>query len=50
VRLVWVIDPRASRAVSYRSLSDVHEINPDGTLDGEELLPGFRYPLAELLG
>jgi len=49
VRLVWVIDPRASRAVRYRSLSDVREIAPDGTLDGEEVLPGFRCPLAELL-
>jgi Uma2 family endonuclease len=50
VRLVWVIDPRASRAVRYRSLTDVHEIGPDGNLDGEEVLPGFRCPLADLLG
>jgi Uma2 family endonuclease len=50
VRLVWVIDPRTSRAVSYRSLTDVQEIGPDGTLDGGELLPGFRYPLSDLLG
>jgi Uma2 family endonuclease len=50
VRLVWVIDPRASRAASYRSLTDVHEIGLDGTLDGEELLPGFRCPLSDLLG
>jgi hypothetical protein len=49
VHLVWVIDPRAGRAVSYRSLTDVHEIGPDGTLDGGELLPGFRCPLADLL-
>jgi len=34
VHLVWVIDPRASRAVSYGSLTDVPEIPPDGTLDG----------------
>jgi Uma2 family endonuclease len=50
VQLVWVIDPRAGRAVSYRSLTDVREIGPDGTLDGGELLPGFRCPLADLLG
>ena len=50
VRLVWVIDPRTSRAVSYRSLTDVQEIGPDGTLEGGELLPGFRYPLSDLLG
>jgi Uma2 family endonuclease len=50
VRLVWVIDPRASRAVSYRSLTDVHEVGPDGRFDGGELLPGFRCPLSDLLG
>ncbi len=50
VCLVWVIDPRSSRAVGYRSLTDVHEIGPDGTLDGGELLPGFRCPLSDLLG
>jgi Uma2 family endonuclease len=48
VRLVWVIDPRASRAVRYRSLSDVREIGPDGLLDGEKVLPGFHCPLSEL--
>jgi Uma2 family endonuclease len=50
VRLVWVIDPRTSRAVSYRSLIDVHQIGPDGSLDGGELLPAFHYPLSDLLG
>jgi Uma2 family endonuclease len=50
VQLVWVIDPRAGRAVSYRSLAEVREIGPSGTLDGGELLPGFRCPLADLLG
>jgi Uma2 family endonuclease len=50
VRLVWVIEPRTSRAVSYRSLTDVQEIGPDGALDAGELLPGFRYPLSDLLG
>jgi Uma2 family endonuclease len=50
VQLVWVIDPRASRAVSYRSLTDVHVIGRAGALDGEDVLPGFRCPLADLLG
>jgi Uma2 family endonuclease len=49
VRLVWVIDPRASCAVSYRSLVDVRKIGPDGTLDGGDVLPGFSCPLADLL-
>jgi Uma2 family endonuclease len=42
VRLVWVIDPRKTRAVVYRSLSGVRELGPDGELDGEDVLPGFR--------
>jgi Uma2 family endonuclease len=49
VRLLWVIDPRASRAARYRSLSDVREIGPDGLLDGEEVLPGFHCPPSDLL-
>jgi Uma2 family endonuclease len=49
VRLIWVIDPRRQRAVAYRSLSDVKELGPDGVLDGEEVLPGFRCALRDIL-
>jgi Uma2 family endonuclease len=49
VRMVWVIDPRKERAVVYRSLSDVHELGADDALDGEDVLPGFRCPLREIL-
>jgi Uma2 family endonuclease len=49
VRLVWVIDPRKARAVVYRSLSDVRELSPDDALDGEDVLPGFRCTLGEIL-
>jgi Uma2 family endonuclease len=47
-RLVWVIDPRQRRAVAYRSLLQVQEIPETGTLDGEDVLPGFSCPLAEI--
>jgi Uma2 family endonuclease len=46
VRLVWLIDPAKRHAVVYRSMTTVHEIGTDGVLDGEDVLPGFRYPLA----
>jgi Uma2 family endonuclease len=49
VRLIWVIDPRHGRAVVYRSLSDVRELGADGDLDGEDVVPGFRCALRDIL-
>lgn len=49
VRLVWVIDPRKARAVVYRSLSDVRELGLEDELDGEDVLPGFRCALRDIL-
>jgi Uma2 family endonuclease len=48
-RLVWVVDPEARRAAVHRSLTDVTQVGPDGVLDGEDVLPGFTCPLAEIL-
>ena len=48
-RLVWVIDPKRERAAVYRSLTAVRELRPDDALDGEDVVPGFSVPLAELL-
>lgn len=49
VRLVWVVDPVKATAVVFRSLTDVRRIERDGTLDGEDVLPGFSCPLAQIL-
>lgn len=49
VRLVWVIDPKAGRAAVYRSLTDVRELKGAEILDGEDVLPGFRCSVAEIL-
>jgi Uma2 family endonuclease len=49
VRLVWVIDPRARRASIYRSLTTVHVLSESDPLDGEDVVPGFRCPLGEIL-
>ena len=50
-RLVWVIAPRPGRATVYRSLTDVSDLRlPDGVLDGEDVVPGFRCPLSAILG
>ena len=49
VRLVWVIDPKGRNAAIYRSLTDVRKVGPDEALDGEEVVPGFRCRLAEVI-
>lgn len=48
-RRVWVIDPEARRAAVYRSLTEVREIPEPGSLEGEDVLPGFSCPLATVL-
>jgi Uma2 family endonuclease len=49
VRLVWVIDPERRSAAAYRSPTDVREIGPSGSLDGEDVLPGFLCPLSDIV-
>jgi len=49
VRLIWVIDPRHGRAVVHRSLSDVRELRADDALEGEDVIPGFRCTLRDIL-
>lgn len=48
-RLVWVIDPKRERAAVYRSLTDVKELRPEDSFDGEDVVPGFTVRLADLL-
>jgi Uma2 family endonuclease len=48
VRLVWLIDAAKKTAVAYRSEHDAKRIAAEGSLDGEDVLPGFALPLAEL--
>ena len=48
VPLLWVIYPETQTARVYRPSNDEQLIPPDGHLDGEEVLPGFRLPLADL--
>lgn len=48
VRLVWYIDPRTKTARAFRSLKRFEDIPAAGSLDGGDVLPGFRLKLAEL--
>ena len=48
VKLIWVIDP-ATRTVLVRRLDgSVSELDETGTLSGEDVIPGFTCPVAEL--
>ena len=49
VRLVWVLDPVRLEARVYRSDGSVLTVEADGTLDGEDVIPGFRCTLREIL-
>lgn len=49
VRLVWVIDPRTRSATLYRSPAEVRTIGADEQLSGEDVVPGFRCPLSEIV-
>ena len=48
VRLVWVFYPDSGRVYVYQSPTHVGILERDDTLDGGEVLPGFRLPIAGL--
>ncbi|HYT71047.1 MAG TPA: Uma2 family endonuclease [Gemmatimonadales bacterium] len=48
-RLVWVVDPAHRHTRVYRADGSVSIVGPEGELDGEDVLPGFRCPLGEIL-
>lgn len=47
-RLVWAIDPRTRTATVHRPDGSTRLMEEDGTLDGEDVVPGFRLGLREL--
>ncbi len=48
VRLVWAIFPLRDAARVYRSPATSNDLRRGDTLDGGDVLPGFRLPLAML--
>ena len=48
VRLVWIIDPPTATAEAYTSPTNMTPIGKSGTLDGGDVLPGFKLPLRKL--
>ncbi|MGH7700424.1 MAG: Uma2 family endonuclease [Gemmatimonadales bacterium] len=49
VRLVWVINPAGRYARAYRADGTVATLGPEEELDGEDVIPGFRCPLRDIL-
>lgn len=47
-RLAWIINPEQECAEICHSPSQRQLLGSGGELNGEELLPGFRYPIADL--
>ncbi len=47
-KLVWIIDPTAEMVEICHSLQNRKLIGHGGQIDGEALLPGFAYPIADL--
>ena len=48
VPLLWVIYPDTQTARVHRPSGAERAVPPDGFLDGEDVLPGFRLPLSDL--
>ena len=48
VRLIWYIDPETHTAQAFTGVENVIEIEPDGTIDGQDVLPGFQLSLLDL--
>jgi Uma2 family endonuclease len=48
VKLIWVISPETKTVLIRRLDGTCTELDETGTLSGEEVLPGFTCPVAEL--
>ncbi len=48
-RLVWVVDPARSLARIYRHDGTEQIVTADESLDGEDVVPGFACPIADIL-
>jgi Uma2 family endonuclease len=49
VRLVWTVDPRVRTAVIHAPERAPQVLDESGSLEGEDVLPGFRCALRDVL-
>jgi Uma2 family endonuclease len=45
---VWVVNPKVRTLTVHRSLTDIATLSEKDTLEGADLLPGFRLAVAEV--
>jgi Uma2 family endonuclease len=45
---VWVVSPKLRTITVYRSLTDITTLSEKDTLEGADLLPGFRLAVTEV--
>ncbi len=48
-QVVWVVDPRRQTTHIYRSDGTEEFVGPEGSLRGEDILPGFTCPLEAIM-
>jgi Uma2 family endonuclease len=48
VSLLWIVSPKLRTVTVYRSHNDVTTLTEKDALNGEQVVPGFRYPVARL--
>ncbi len=49
VPLVWVINPKSRNVRVHRADGSVSDLHENDELSGEDVIPGFRCPIAEIL-
>ncbi|NJL05589.1 MAG: Uma2 family endonuclease [Chloroflexaceae bacterium] len=49
-RLLWIVYPEQQHVHEYRAAHAFHIYHAGDTLDGRDVLPGFRFALAALFG
>ena len=47
-RLVWLVSPKLCNVTVFRSLTDIETLTGNATLDGGNVLPGFRISVSEI--
>ena len=47
-RLLWLVYPASQAVMEYRSPMEARQLTVEDDLDGDEVVPGFRYPLKQL--
>jgi Uma2 family endonuclease len=47
-RLVWVVEPELRKVFVYRPGVGRTEVSDTGELSGEDVLPGFAVPVADI--